>query len=135
MKVTKVIDADFYGVSMVEFTVDGEIVYRDYETFLKEYGYAPLTEFHRIEACNRVKLKESDIANGEFVTFSICDVTDRLGLDYLTPYDKQCEMIEDWCSSWNVMLYERPRESFFKSEGIEMAKDGHYSGVLYSDLS
>ena len=136
MKVTKVIDADFYGVSMVEYVVDGKIMYRDYETFLKEYGYDPLMEFHRIEARERVILKESAIANHEFVTLGICDLVDRLGIrPGMISYDEECEAVNSWCHRWDVLLYERPRELFFTSEGIELAKAGGYRGVLYSDLS
>jgi hypothetical protein len=34
-----------------------------------------------------------------------------------------------------VYLYEKPRESFFKWEGIEEAENGRYRGVIFSDLS
>lgn len=136
MKVTNVFGEEFLGTSIVEFIIDDEIMYRNYEEFCNVYGYQPISEYNMRQAINRVIEAERDIVEGEFVTVSICDLVDRLGYDYTKhSYKEECEMVDQWCSEWNVMLYERPREDFFKSEGVRLAQEGGFKGVVYSDLS
>ena len=53
----------------------------------------------------------------------------------LVSYEAQCEAVNEWCEENNHMLYERPRQAFNRSEGIQLALDGKYKGVVFSDLS
>ena len=136
MKVTKIFGEDVFGTTMIEFIIDGEVAYRDYESFCSEYGYKPISEFNTREAAQRVISAEATIAEGSFAQIGICDLMDRLGYDFTKhSYEEECEMVRQWCNMWNVMLYERPREEFSKSEGYHMAKNLGFNGVLYSDLS
>jgi hypothetical protein len=50
-------------------------------------------------------------------------------------YDWETQKLMEFCNNFNVYLYEKPRESFFKWEGIEEAENGRYRGVIFSDLS
>lgn len=136
MKVTRLLDESMYGECMVEFIINNEYIYQNYEDFCKEYGYAPIAELNKREATERVIASEAIVANGGFVEVGICDLVDRLGYDYTKhSYEEECKMVDQWCHMWNVMLYERPREDFFRSEGIRLAKAGGFNGVVYSDLS
>jgi len=136
MNVTNIIDADYLGTTMVEFVDGGEVKYRDYQSFVSENGYSAVREYERIKARERVIEKEASIARGGFVEVGICDVVDRLGIvQGMMNYDEECEAVNSWCHRWDVMLYERPKESFFKSEGRGLAKEGGFRGVLFSNLS
>ena len=93
---------------------------------------------YEIEGRNRVI---AELEN-EFAVLNICDVSDWIYSTFAP--DKQCwEMDYEWetqhlmtfCRNFNVYLYEKPRESFFKWEGIEEAERGGYKGVVFSDLS
>jgi hypothetical protein len=50
-------------------------------------------------------------------------------------YEWETQKLLGFCRNFNVYLYEKPRESFFKWEGIEEAEKGGFRGVLFSDLS
>ena len=50
-------------------------------------------------------------------------------------YEWETQKLKEFCRNFNVYLYEKPRESFFKWEGIEEAEKGGFRGVLFSDLS
>ena len=78
----------------------------------------------------------------DFPMLNICDVMDWIYSTFAP--GKQCwEMDYEWetqhlmtfIRNFNVYLYEKPRESFFKWEGIEEAEKGGYKGVIFSDLS
>ena len=76
----------------------------------------------------------------DFPMLNICDVMDWI---YFTcgkeawsmSYDWETQRLMEFCNNFNVYLYEKPRESFFKWEGIEEAEKGRYKGVVFSDLS
>lgn len=76
----------------------------------------------------------------EFPVLNICDVMDWLYVTfnkeaYSMSYDWETKRLKEFCKNFNVYLYEKPRESFFKWEGIEEAKQRGYKGVILSDLS
>jgi hypothetical protein len=76
----------------------------------------------------------------EFAVLNICDVMDEIyteaGKQYWeTTYEWECDRVREFCNQNNVYLYERPRSSFFKWEGIELAQQDGYRGVILSDLS
>lgn len=78
--------------------------------------------------------------SNEFAVLNICDVMDVIydeaGMEYWeTTYEWECERVNEFCNRNNVYLYERPRSSFFKWEGIELAQQDGYKGVILSDLS
>ena len=50
-------------------------------------------------------------------------------------YDQECVAVADWCKANNYFLYERGNESFFEWEGRQLAAEGGYSGVVFSNLS
>jgi hypothetical protein len=82
----------------------------------------------------------AQIETGEFEVFNICNVMDWIystfGVDWSTvSYEWECDRLREFCNNFNLYLYERPRESFFKWEGIEEAQIGGYKGVILSDLS
>jgi hypothetical protein len=79
---------------------------------------------------------------GEFETYNICDVMDWIYTTFAPgkeswemSYDWECEKVKEFCQKFNLYLYEKPREDFFKWEGIDEAKTGGYKGVIFSDLS
>lgn len=78
----------------------------------------------------------------KFSVLNICDVMDWIYSTYAPgkeiwemSYDWETARIADFCKTFDVYLYERPRSSFFKWEGIEEATQGGYKGVILSDLS
>jgi hypothetical protein len=78
----------------------------------------------------------------DFPMLNICDVMDWIYSTF-APGKESWEMSYEWetqklmefCRNFNVYLYEKPRESFFKWEGIEEAEKGGFTGVIFSDLS
>jgi len=81
----------------------------------------------------------AQLAN-EFAVLNICDIMDviytKAGKQYWeTTYEWECKKVKEFCKKFGVYLYEKPRESFFKWEGIELAQQGGYKGVILSDLS
>jgi hypothetical protein len=71
---------------------------------------------------------------------NICDVMDWIYFTFgkeawSMSYDWETQKLMEFCRNFNVYLYEKPRESFFKWEGIEEAENGRYRGVIFSDLS
>jgi hypothetical protein len=92
-----------------------------------------------LEGRNRVM---DQINTGEFQTYNICDVMDWIYSTF-APGKNQWEMSYDWesekvrqfCDNFNVYLYEKPREYFFKWEGVEEAYKAGKLGVILSDLS
>ena len=78
----------------------------------------------------------------DFPMLNICDAMDWIYSSF-APGKESWEMSYEWetqkmlefCRNFNVYLYEKPRESFFKWEGIEEAEKGGYKGVVFSDLS
>ena len=50
-------------------------------------------------------------------------------------WEWECEKVKEFCENFNLYLYEKPRESFFKWEGVEEAYKKNKRGVILSDLS
>jgi hypothetical protein len=82
------------------------------------------------------------INSGEFETYNICNVMDWIYTTFATgkqswemSYDWECEKVKEFCENFNLHLYEKPRESFFKWEGVEEARNAGKKGVILSDLS
>jgi len=76
----------------------------------------------------------------EFPMLNICDVMDWIYFTFgkeawSMSYEWETQKLLGFCRNFNVYLYEKPRESFFKWEGIEEAEKGRYKGVIFSDLS
>ncbi len=76
----------------------------------------------------------------EFPMLNICDVMDWIYFTFKKEawsmsYDWETQRLMEFCNNFNVYLYEKPRCSFFKWEGIEEAEKGGYKGVIFSDLS
>jgi hypothetical protein len=89
-----------------------------------------------IEGRNRVIVE----LEKDFPMLNICDVMDwvyyTFGKEqYSMSWDWECEKVRQFCDNFNVYLYEKPRESFFKWEGIEEAEANGCKGVIFSDLS
>ena len=75
-----------------------------------------------------------------FPILNICDVMDWIyttfGKEpYSQSWDWECKRLKEFCENFDVYLYEMPREKFFKWEGIQLAEEGGYKGVILSDLS
>lgn len=96
-----------------------------------------LKQLDMIEGRNRV-IKQ--LGEEEFPILNICDVMDWI----YTTFDKEAwsmswewetEKVKEFCHNFEVYLYEKPREAFFKWEGIEEAERGGWKGVILSDLS
>lgn len=80
------------------------------------------------------------IASEEFCVLSICDVMDWLhctfNIDaYSMSWDEECVYVKQFCENFDMYLYEKPRESFFPAEGMNIAQESGYRGVILSDLS
>ena len=93
---------------------------------------------YQMEGRNRVI---AELEN-EFAVLNICDVSDWIMSSFAPgkqswemDYEWECQKIKEFCANFQVYLYEKPRESFFKWEGIEEAEKGRYKGVVFSDLS
>ena len=78
----------------------------------------------------------------DFPMLNICDVMDWVYSTFAPgkeiwemSYEWETQKVMEFCRNFNVYLYEKPRESFFKWEGIEEAEKGGFRGVLFSDLS
>ena len=78
----------------------------------------------------------------EFPMLNICDVMDWIYSTFAPgkeswemSYEWETQKVMEFCRNFNVYLYEKPRCSFFKWEGIEEAEKGRYKGVIFSDLS
>ena len=78
----------------------------------------------------------------DFPMLNICDVMDWIYSTFVPgkeswemSYEWETQKIMEFCRNFNVYLYEKPRCSFFKWEGIEEAQTGRYKGVIFSDLS
>ncbi len=96
-----------------------------------------LKQLDMIAGRNRVI---TQLAEEEFPILNICDVMDWI----YTTFDKEAwsmswewetEKVKEFCQNFGVYLYEKPRDRFFKWEGIEEAEKGGYKGVILSDLS
>jgi len=75
-----------------------------------------------------------------FPILNICDVMDWIyttfGKEaYSQSWDWESKRLKEFCENFEVYLYEMPREKFFKWEGIQLAEEGGYKGVILSDLS
>lgn len=72
-------------------------------------------------------------------TIGICTLFDNLG--YTTEqllkmsYDDECKIVMDWCKENNFHYYGRPREDYFKHEGVKEAIHSGKVGVVLEDLS
>ncbi len=80
------------------------------------------------------------LGSEEFQTYNICNVMDWIYTTFNTTYSDttyewETQKLKEFCNNFRLHLYERPRESFFKWEGIEEAQSGGYRGVILSDLS
>ena len=78
----------------------------------------------------------------DFPMLNICDVMDWIYSTFAPgkeswemSYEWETKKLKEFCRNFNVYLYEKPRESFFKWEGIEKAKSMGYKGVILSSLS
>ena len=78
----------------------------------------------------------------DFPMLNICDVMDWVYSTFAPgkeiwemSYEWETQKVMEFCKNFNVYLYENPRCSFFKWEGIEEAEKGRYKGVIFSDLS
>lgn len=78
----------------------------------------------------------------EFPILNICDVMDWIYSTFAPgkqgwemDYEWECEKLKEFCENFGVYLYEMPREKFFEWEGIQLAEEGGYKGVILSDLS
>ena len=78
----------------------------------------------------------------DFPMLNICDVMDWVYSTFAPgkeiwemSYEWETQKVMEFCKNFNVYLYEKPRCSFFKWEGIEEAEKGRYKGVIFSDLS
>jgi len=75
-----------------------------------------------------------------FPILNICDVMDWIYTTFdkeawSMSYEWECQKLKEFCNNFDVYLYEMPREKFFKWEGIQLAEEGGYKGVILSDLS
>ena len=78
----------------------------------------------------------------EFPILNICDVMDWIYTTFEPgkqswemSYEWECEKLKEFCENFDLYLYERPREDFYKWQGIDSALEGGYRGVILSDLS
>ncbi len=76
----------------------------------------------------------------EFQIFNICDVMDWIYTTFNTnymesTYEWECQKLKEFCDNFNLHLYEKPREYFFKWEGVEEGESMGKRGVILSDLS
>ena len=78
----------------------------------------------------------------DFPMLNICDVMDWVYSTFAPgkeiwemSYEWETQKVVEFCRNFNVYLYEKPRCSFFKWEGIEEAEKGRFKGVIFSDLS
>ena len=78
----------------------------------------------------------------DFPMLNICDVMDWVYSTFAPgkeiwemSYEWETQKVMEFCRNFNVYLYEKPRCSFFKWEGIEEAEKGRFKGVIFSDLS
>jgi len=84
---------------------------------------------------NHVSVKEQ-----EFALFSICDIWDyyevfqgKQLIDFT--WEEESKLIIDFCETYRLYLYEKPREFFDRYEAISYAKEHAYKGVILSVLS
>jgi len=80
------------------------------------------------------------INSGEFETYNICDVMDWIYVTFnkemwSQTWEWECEKVKEFCENFNLHLYEKPRESFFKWEAVEEASKENKRGVILSNLS
>ena len=75
-------------------------------------------------------------------TISICVLIDTIFPGYWDKqlytqmsYDTECKAVTEWCEDNNYFLYERCDKDFFEWEGIQLAGEGPYVGVVLSNLS
>jgi hypothetical protein len=77
----------------------------------------------------------------EIQILNICNVMDEIakakGITewWLVDYEVETQYLNEYCEANNYYLYERPRCSFNKWEGIELAQQAGCVGVILSDLS
>jgi len=96
-----------------------------------------LKQLDMIDGRNRVI---TQLEGEEFPILNICDVMDWIYTTFgkeawSQSWEWESEKVKEFCNNFEVYLYERPRSSFFKWEGIEEAEKGGYKGVILSDLS
>ena len=82
----------------------------------------------------------TQLGEEEFPILNICDVMDWIYVTFgkeawSMSWEWESEKVKEFCNNFGVYLYEKPRDSFFKWEGIEEAEKGGYKGVILSDLS
>ena len=82
----------------------------------------------------------TQLGEEEFPILNICDVMDWIYLSFgkeawSMSWEWECEKVREFCQNFGVYLYEKPRDSFFKWEGIQEAEKCGYKGVILSDLS
>lgn len=82
------------------------------------------------------------ISSGEFEVYNICNVMDWIYSTFAPgkkswemSYAWECDKLMEFCTNFDLYLYEKPREEFFKWEGIEEAQRAGRRGVILSDLS
>ena len=50
-------------------------------------------------------------------------------------WEEENKLVMGWAKEHNYYVYSEPRESFFRWEGIKLAKEGGYNGVIFENLS
>lgn len=78
----------------------------------------------------------------EFPILNICDVMDWIHFSfgrgvsmYQHFFEEESEHLRMFCENFDLYYYGRCREDFNQWEGIQLAKDGGYRGVVLEDLS
>lgn len=78
----------------------------------------------------------------EFAVLNICDVMDWIYFSfgkgvymYHYSFEEESEHLRKFCENFDLYYYGRCREDFNQWEGIGLAKDGGYRGVVLEDLS
>lgn len=66
--------------------------------------------------------------------YNCCDLFDYLDL-WNVEYFESGKIIKEFCERNNLDYYARPRESFWISDAVEIAKSNNRYGVIVEDMS
>ena len=98
-----------------------------------------LKQLDMIDGRNRVI---TQLEKEEFPILNICDVMDWIYFSfgkgvymYHYSFEEESEHLRKFCENFDLYYYGRCREDFNQWEGIGLAKDGGYRGVVLEDLS
>lgn len=50
-------------------------------------------------------------------------------------WDEETDLVLSWANENDYYVYSRPKDEFFRWEGIELAEAGGYKGVIFENLS